>query len=377
MKKLIFLSIATSASLLSYEAHAVQPATKALFCESCTNTTSARQVALANPAPMVCTKPPKLEPMLGFNSVSSSITCTREAQKVILLNPNTNQKWAYVVRPSNDYQSIYLEDSYLSSSETEAYQVAIDTRNAWITAIEITTSELNNGNAANFQSSSKATAYSKSTIKSQTSSCPEESALDVLRNPYKIAIEETRASDTLETSLNGLFATLGLGNGECGTVVNETIQVTVGGVTSSVSTHDGEQIVSLVTRDYDSELNGNDQLVYSLAGLAQCGTNGNWQVQMSLDLGKSKILGFQNVQSPAHAIDLATQGGEIPLNDCLIEDVEALEGTAGVEVDYWIEQGVEYDDDQFGGGGVILPWEICHVDFYQSGKKLYSWTEPC
>jgi len=369
MKKLISLTIAASACLLTLEAHAVQPATKALFCESCTNTTTAMQAALANPAPMVCTKPPKLEPEFGFNAIGTSVTCTREEQKVVLLNPNTNQKWAYLVKPTNDYQSIYLEDSYLSGNEEEAYQTAIDTRNAWMAAIDKTNSEPNVVNDLSFLSSSKSNLF----LSNQTDSCPEESALDIIKDPVKIARGQTKAADDLERNLNGLLASFGLGNGRCGKVVNETIQVTIGGVTSSVSTHDGEQIVNLVSRDYNNELSGNDELVYSLAGPAQCGTNGNWQVQMNLDLGKSKILGFQNVQSAAHAIYLASDGGETELNDCLRDDLEELGQQANNSTtERW--DVVPFDPTL----GLNTGWRLqCFIDFYQEGVFQFSYKVPC
>lgn len=328
--------------------------TEAFFCESCTNYQIARQQATYHAAPMQCTggKPGKFSP-------DDPMVCSREDRRVILVNQNTNEKWAFFVKPSLDQQSIIVTDTTVSANEEEGYQAVIDSYNIWLSALSSVQSIYDtSSNIPSFKSAN---------------SCPSNTALDTLRDANMLNSKLSSARSRLESELNGAF----FGNGNCSEILSNSVSASVGGIGYSIQTSSNLQVMRSVTEMFPSEVNSDDRLVYT-ANSVSCDTNDNWRVSMQVSLNQSTVLGQLGVTGAADAINRAVNdpnftAGDGTLTECLSDDVESLGLVTGNSTTGRIER--VFDGESLD---LDLGWRSqCFIDFYQDGELLYSWEEPC
>ena len=266
-KGLLGATLITAASMSP--AAFAKPDTKAFFCEDCTNYQEARARSQNHAAPMVCTGGGgKFDPFFSPN-----IECSRETRRVVMVNHKTNQKWAFIVEPTSDQQSLIVTDSVLTSNEHAGYQKAIDSYNTWLEAIKLTQDSFNSGK----------------TVNKSSASCPANTALDVLRDPNKLNHEVFKAMHRLEYHLNNGF----VGGGSCAEVLRGSVNASIAGVGYSVQATEATGIVRSVVDQYPpehSEVGTFDRLAY-VASSVSCDINGRWKVSMELDLNQSVVLG--------------------------------------------------------------------------------------
>ena len=322
-------------------------AQKAYFCRGCNDEASAKTQALQYVPELRCDFDPILLPELG----DSAAACRSEVIRVVLINPLSPSKvYAFYVghNAASPYRP-FAELDALTYAERIKYS-----------DVSMAYTRVSQG-ILQAQQISVTSENSDGLFSASVSSCPQNTALDVLTDPQKMEDLKIRTR---------LAVGLGLGDGQ-GIDLSKVNWNGVGFSYKGVSVNWSATTKQLIfSRSFElSEVSGpiSDVLVFKLEYLGVDSKN-NLPL-LNFELNSSSIVAGMTLSG------LQGQFGALAItNSCILEKLERLEEQG----EFRDGRGSPVELTPPSGGAADDSPDLCIYDFYNSrGEREYTFRAPC
>ncbi|MBZ9613089.1 hypothetical protein [Rheinheimera maricola] len=324
-------------------------AQNAYFCHECNNVTTAQTQALQYAPELRCDSEPILLPELGEEITA----CSSDIKRVILVNPTDKTKvYAFNVghNPTSPYRT-FVEPDTLGSAEKSQFSEISQLYQHVSQAI------------SQSQQISVTSTQSQGISMAFASSCPQDTALDVLTDPQKMENLKIRARIAIGTRL---------GDGQnidLSRVRWDGLGMHYGGVSVhwSITTNQLVYAKSFEVSEVSSSVT--DVLVFKLEYLGVDSSN-NLPL-LNFELNHSSIAAGMTLSG------LQGQFGALTITDeCILERLEQL-NTQG-EFRDGMGNPVDFNNSNSGGTAADDSPDLCIYDFYNSrGERQYTFRAPC